>query len=165
MKGSMKPLVLLIRKAFLPAGVFVAVFVVHYLYFIAFPEQDPAQTGWVVVPKRTSFFQEYIEAQRYWLGYAYGLPIAFAAVALRSYRQSRCRASRNLALGGVAFSGFLAAVVCFVIGCCGSPMVVVWLTLFGVACLPLAKPLVAVLTTVSVGAAWWWMRRKMVRMA
>lgn len=162
MKGSTKPLMWRIRRAFLPGGVFVAVFVFHYLYFIAFPEHDPAQTGWIVLPKQTSFFQEYVEAQRYWLGYAYGLPIAFAAVALRSYRESRCSASRNLAFGGVAFSGFLAAVACFLTGCCGSPMLVVWLSLFGVAFLPLAKPLVAALTTVSVGAAWWWMRRRMV---
>lgn len=152
-----------IRRALLPIGVFIAVFVFHYLYFVTFPEKDPAQKGWVEVPRNTSFIKEYVENQDYWLGYAYGLPLAFAAVAIRSYRQTRCGASRKLAFGGVAFSGLLAAVVCFLIGCCGSPMLVIWLSLFGVAFLPFAKPLVAILTTLSVGVAWWWMKRRMVR--
>jgi len=96
----MGPVVWQIRRALLPTGVFIAVFVLHYLYFVSFPEQDPAQTGWVEVPRQTSFIKGYMEAQGYWLGYAYGLPLAFAAVAIRSYRQTRCGASRKLAFGG-----------------------------------------------------------------
>jgi hypothetical protein len=55
---------------------------------------------------------------------------------------------------------FLALAGCFLVGCCGSPMLVVYLSLFGAWFLPLAKPLVAVVTTISIAAAWWWMRRK-----
>jgi hypothetical protein len=151
-----------IRRAILPAAVFVTVLATHYLWLGLFPEQDPAQVRWAVIPEEASWFNKYVEAKNYWLGYAYGLSLAFAAVALRSYSQTRCTASRNLACGGVTFSGLLVAVGCFLIGCCGSPMLVVWLNIFGVSFIPLAKPLIALLTTVVIGGAWWWMRRRMV---
>jgi hypothetical protein len=38
-------------------------------------------------------------------------------------------------------------------------MLVVYLNLFGAGFLPLAKPLVAVVTTLSIIGAWWWMKR------
>ena len=40
------------------------------------------------------------------------------------------------------------------LGCCGSPMLAVYLSLFGAAFLPWAKPLIALLTTVTLFAAW-----------
>jgi hypothetical protein len=153
-----------IRRALLPIGAFFLVFSIHYLWLVIFPEQDPAQAKWVVLPQETSHLRNYIETQSYWLGYAYSLSIAFATVVLRRYRESRCGISRNLAVGGVTFSGLLVASGCFLIGCCGSPMLVVWLNLFGVKFLPLAKPFVAFLTTITLGAAWWWMERRTLKL-
>ena len=85
---------------------------------------------------------------------------SFAACALRRYRERRLCAARNLAIGGVTFSGFLAVAGCFMLGCCGSPMLVVYLNLFGAAFLPLAKPLMAGVTAVSLAVAWWWLTRR-----
>ena len=150
------------REGLLPLGVFVAVFAVHFLWLGLFPEQDPAQARWAALPAEgaASWLPNYIEAQSYWLGYSYGLSLAFAAAALRRYRRNRTCGAGKLALGGVTFSGFLAAAGCYLVGCCGSPMLVVWLNVFGAKFLPFAKPLMAAVTTFSIAGAWWWMARR-----
>lgn len=66
--------------------------------------------------------------------------------------------------GGLTFSGILAATGCFLLGCCGSPMLGVYLSFFGAAFLPLAGPFVAGLTTVLIGASYFWMNHR-VRLA
>ena len=60
-------------------------------------------------------------------------------------------------VGDAGVPGGLAVAGCFLIGCCGSPMLAVWISLFGAGFAPLAKPLVAILTTLSVGIGWAWM--------
>jgi len=124
-----------------------------------FPEQDPAQSRWATVAIPTSALAHYVESQDYWLGYSYALALSFSVLALRRYREGRFCAARNMAIGGATFTGFLAVAGCFLAGCCGSPMLVVYLNLFGAAFLPLAKPLMAGVTTISIGTSWWWMNR------
>ena len=155
------PVVRSLRSAALPLSIFVGVAVIHYAWVGLYPEQDPLQDRWIAVrtAMTPSWLQLYIETRSYWLGFSYALSIAFAAVALRRYREKRFCATRNLAIGGVTFSGFLAVAGCYLIGCCGSPMLAVYLSLSGTAFLPLAKPLVALLTTIFISAAWWWMNR------
>ncbi len=104
-------------------------------------------------------FDQYVATGGYWLGYSYALPLAFASVALRRYREQRMCRARTLAIGGVAFSGFLAVAACFLLGCCGSPMLAVYLSLFGAAFLPLAKLLIAAITTVLILGGSWWLRK------
>ena len=149
-----------LRRAILPGTVCVAVAAFHYVWLGLFPEQDPAQSRWVALDDERSWFQTYLEVQSYWLGYSYALSFGFAAVALRHYREHRSCGTRNLAIGGATFSSVLAVAGCYLIGCCGSPMLVVYLNLFGAAFVPLAKPLVAALTTVTIAGAWWWMSRR-----
>jgi hypothetical protein len=152
------------RRALLPIGTFVAVFAAHYLWLGLFPEQDPAQSGWAALPVERSWLRSYVDTQGYWLGYCYAVSLSFAAVAVRRYLGSRACDSpgcnpRGVALGSITFSGFLAAGGCFLIGCCGSPMLVVWMSLFGATFLPFAKPFLAALTTVAIVAAGWWVHR------
>jgi hypothetical protein len=155
-----------IRRSLLPALVFLSVGLVHYLWLGVFPERDPAQARWQTVPasEDASWFNRYVETQSYWMGYSYALPLAFAAVALRHYRecrQQRACAARNVAIGDVTLSGVAAAASCFLTGCCGSPMLAVYLSLFGASFLPLVKPLIALLTTVTVLLAYyWWIWRR-----
>ena len=139
---------------------FIIIFAIHFLWHGFFPEQNPLQSQWLLLPTGNSWVRDYIDAKNYWLGYSYGLSAAFASAAFRNYLKSPCRASKTFAIGGVTFSGLLAFAGCFLIGCCGSPMLVVWLNLFGAAFIPFAKPMVAVLTTLTIGPAWWWMARK-----
>ena len=149
------------RRAVLPVSVFLAVAAFHSLWLGAFPETDPLQGRWVAVESTSpaSWVARYIETQSYYLGFSYALALGFASVALRRYREERLCATRNLAIGGISFSGVLAVVGCYLLGCCGSPMLAVYLSLFGASFLPLAKPFVAALTTLMIGLSWWWMTR------
>lgn len=152
----------LLRRAALPVAVFLASVALHYLWTGYSLERECAQESRLTGEGccAPSWWAGYVGGRSYWLGYSYGLALAFAAVALRQYREQRMCAARNLALSGITLSGFLAVAGCFLVGCCGSPMLAVYVSLFGTAFLPLAKPLVAVLTTVSIGAGWWWLHRQ-----
>lgn len=151
----------ILRKAALPVMVFIVVALVHFLLLNVFSEQNPAQSRWATVlpVEEPSWIGRYVEGQNYWLGYTYALSLAFAAVAFRRYREKNSPSGKTLALGGVTFSGFIAFSGCFLLGCCGSPMLAVYLSLFGAGFLPLAKPLIAILTTAFVAGSWWWMSR------
>lgn len=78
----------------------------------------------------------------------------------RRYRERRQCADATLAVGGLTIGGAMSVVGCFLVGCCGSPMLGVYLGLFGAAFQPFAKPLSAILSAVSVALAWLWMRRR-----
>jgi hypothetical protein len=54
----------------------------------------------------------------------------------------------------------LAVAGCFLPGCCGSPMLPIYLSLLGPWFLPWAKPLSAILTALSILLGIWWIRRK-----
>ncbi len=149
------------RRSVLPALAFLFVIAAHFIWQGYFPEHDPVQDQWAAVPTttNTSWSTRYLETQAYLLGYSYGLSTAFAVLMLRRFRETQnCRAKR-ITIGSVTFSGLLAATGCFLLGCCGSPMLMIYLNLFGAAFLPLAKPLIALLTTAMVAVAWWWVKR------
>ena len=139
---------------------FLAVYAFHFLWLGFFPEEDPAQAQWVLLPVQKTWLETYLESGAYWMGYSYGLSAGFIVFAFRRYLLNRCRTSARFAIGGVTLTGGLAVAGCFLLGCCGSPMLIVWLNLFGAGFLPMAKPLVAGMTTLSVGAAWVWMHKR-----
>lgn len=150
------------KRAILPCAVFVLAAAGHFVYRGFFPERDPVQARWTAAPgmEDRSWVRAYIESQAYWLGFTYAASLAFAAAALRRYRQERLCAARNVAVGGVAWSGLLSVAGCYLLGCCGSPMLAVYLNLFGAAFVPLARPLVAGLSVLSILVAWRWMERR-----
>jgi hypothetical protein len=104
-------------------------------------------------------FSGYLENQDYWLGLSYALAAAFTVFALARWRNTRTGAVAG-ALTGVSFTAALAAFGCFMFGCCGSPMLPVWIGLFGARGLHLAKPIVAGLTIASLGVGYLLMLRK-----
>ena len=154
------------RRWLLPLAVFTVAFVIHafYVWHLA---RLPV-SGWAddsgTLDDGLWGFRAYIEAGEYLTGYSYALPLAFAAIALRRYRecrQQRMCAARNVAIAGVTLSGFLAGSGCFLLGCCGSPMLGIYLSFFGPSFLPLVKPLVAGVTTVMVAFSYyWWIWRR-----
>jgi hypothetical protein len=150
------------RRGLLPVSVFFIVGIVHYVWLGAFPERDLIQSHWVAVPlvQDASWWHRYVETQSYWLGVSNALSLAFGAFALRRYREDRLCAERTLAIGSVTVSGVLAVAGCYLLGCCGSPMLMVYASVLGTAFLPWAKPLLALITLVSVSVAWWWMNRR-----
>ncbi len=148
------------RQWRLPVLIFSVTLAVHYIWIGLFPEQDPDQSGWALLPVEASWLELYLEGQHYWLGYSYALSLGFVCYAMGHYWWSSCKTTGRVALGGLGFSGALLLAGCFLIGCCGSPMLIVWLNLFGAAFLPFAKPLIALLSTVSILATWLWIQSK-----
>lgn len=150
-----------LRRVLIPACVFIIVFVIHYIWLGLFPERSAAQNLWA--PVETNWLQTYIASQNYWLGFSYGLSLAFAAYAILRYREERISGARNLAVGSISFTGFLAIAGCFLLGCCGSPMLAVYISLFGAAFLPFIpfmKPFVALVTVISISLALIWMNHR-----
>lgn len=52
---------------------------------------------------------------------------------------------------------------CFLLGCCGSPMLGVYLALFGAKALGAGKPLMAGITLLSTGCGYWCLSRRFSR--
>lgn len=151
-----------LRRTLFTMAAFVTVGLAHFAWVCVFPDRDPAQERWAVVESETraSSVGRYLESGGYWLGFSYAYPAAFAANAFGRYLESRRRANQAFAVGGITASWILVAVGCFLTGCCGSPMLGVYLSLFGTSILPFAKPLLAGLTFLFVTLFWIWMVRR-----
>jgi hypothetical protein len=158
----------MILTRLIPAVVFVAIFVAHALYVGACAASAPS--GWtdfgisadVVGPLGLA---AYWRGQDYFIGFSYALAATFATWALsRSilFRQGRT-VTAGAAVGGVTLLGTLMAGGCFLIGCCGSPMLAVYLGLFGAKALGLGKSLMALVTLVSVSCGYWCLSRRLAR--
>lgn len=154
-----------IKQRLLTLISFSATWAIHYVWLGLFPESDPAQSQWVLVPVERSWWALYMESESYWLSYSYALCVAFIVMAAQRYLLTRCHASGRMVLGGMTLSGGLAVFGCFLVGCCGSPMLIVWINLFGAGFVPFAKPLIALMTTASLALAWFWMDRRAKRAA
>lgn len=142
-----------------PAAVMAGVFLVHYGWFVLYSPQ----ARWMSLGGGASFlrFRPYLEAQGPWVAWSYGISLAFMAVAFRRYLETRACGPGVVTIGSLTFTGMLSVFICFLAGCCGSPMLAVYLNLFGASFLPLARPLIAILTTASVVLAWIWMNRRL----
>ena len=129
--------------------VFAAVFAVHF-GFHAWRDARVA-SQWVVLDtvEHPSAWSRYVERQDFYLGYSYALAAAFTVFAVMSGIQRRRREVGGV-LGGVTLIGGLYAAGCFLVGCCGSPMLVVYLSLFGASFLGAVKPIVAGITSLSI---------------
>ncbi|MHC4828545.1 MAG: hypothetical protein ACYTEY_18490 [Planctomycetota bacterium] len=151
----------LIHRSVLPAASFIVVLGFHFAWIGLFPEDNPAQNRWVSIgpAAQPSWLARYIDGQHYWMGYVYALSLGFAVIAVRRYLEDRSCRARNFAIGGVTFSGFMSVAGCFLVGCCGSPMLGVYLSLFGAAFLPFAKPLAAAICTLLILGSYLWLRR------
>lgn len=110
-------------------------------------------------PLSLAGFKNYLQNQDYFLGLAYALAFAFATYALMQWRNSRRQALAGAAFG-LGLGSALWAGTCFLVGCCGSPMLSVWLGLFGTQAVGLTKPSVTAITALSVGCGYLCLRRK-----
>ena len=89
--------------------------------------------------------RDLLAGQDYFIGFAYALGASFTAWALTrciSFRHARVGAG-GAAVGGITLVGVLMAGGCFLIRCCGSPMLAVYMSLFGSRALGVGKPLTA----------------------
>ncbi len=102
----------------------------------------------------------YFQAQDYYTGFSYALGAAFAAWAVGGFLRSRQAAIAAGAAGSITLVGVLMTAGCFMIGCCGSPMLGVYLGIFGARALGIGKPLMALVSLISVGTGYWYLSQR-----
>ncbi|PIP20294.1 MAG: hypothetical protein COX40_05490 [Candidatus Omnitrophica bacterium CG23_combo_of_CG06-09_8_20_14_all_40_11] len=137
-----------IKKITILLTAFLIVSILHLLYF-KISEGNCGGVGW---------FSKYIEDKEYFLGISYGLSFAFIVFAFLKYKQNR-RSALKAAAGG----GLLAVVLwlsCFLFGCCGSPMLIVYLNLIGLSNLKIPKLVLLIMTIIFIGIGYIWLNRK-----
>jgi predicted Kef-type K+ transport protein len=105
-----------------------------------------------------SALARYVAAGDLWVGLSYAVAATFVAFSV--LRLIERRRSTGAALGGMALGGLLWAAICFVVGCCGSPMLPIYLGLLGPRFLGVTKPLTLVLTLASIAAGYAVMLRR-----
>ena len=144
------------KKQVYPAAAFILAFLSQAFYFgwSTLRSADPcAQSA------ADSLAAAYFGQQEYFLGFSYALAAAFTVYALLKFAADRKRAAAGAA-GGLALTGGLYAAGCFLLGCCGSPLLAVYLGFLGASYLSFAKPLVAAITLLSVIGGYFWLERK-----
>ena len=143
----------------LGAAAFAAVFVGHALYLRFLT--SASQKVWAdnFTPS-VSFWQGYIISQDYFVSFSYALSASFAIWATARFVYSRRRAAAIGAFGGVSLVTFLAATGCFLIGCCGSPMLPIYISLFGSQAAGIGKPLMALISLISIGGGYLYVVRR-----
>lgn len=140
------------KRTFYPALAFVAVVLLHGAYSL----WEAAR--WLSIDNAT-LFSLYLEQQDYFMGLSYGLAAAFTVYSFIRF-STRQRGGLTGAIGGITMTGILYFGGCFLLGCCGSPMLAVYLGLFGSSYAGFTKPIVLVVTAASIGLSWLWMRWK-----
>ena len=158
---------MIVRKS-LPGLGFLAVFVAHALYS-GMPAAS-APSGWADTDISATAvgplgLWAYWRGQDYFVGLSYALGVAFATWALsRCFSLGQGKAvAAGVAAGSITLVGVLMAAGCFLIGCCGSPMLAIYLGLFGAKVLGLGKPLTALITLISVSCGYWCLSRRFAR--
>ncbi|PIZ35681.1 hypothetical protein [Candidatus Aquicultor secundus] len=147
-------------KRFYLAIAFIATFFIHGVYLTW--QSMWASSKWIQTAADSSFLTNltrYFQTQDYLLGISYGLSLAFMVYAFLRLKEGQKSGAAGL-VGGATLTGLLYFGGCFLIGCCGSPMLVVYLNLFGAGFLGFAKPLVLILTMLSITIGYFWMERK-----
>ncbi len=140
------------KKILYPALAFFGVFILHGAYLLR------SAARWVSLDN-ASPLSLYLEQQDYFMGLSYGLAAAFTIYAFMRFTGGQ-RGGLTGAIGGITMTGILYFGGCFLFGCCGSPMLAVYLSLFGSSYAGFTKPIVLVVTIMSIGLSWLWMRRK-----
>ncbi len=140
------------KRTLYPALAFFVVVMLHGAYSL----WDAAR--WISIDK-TPLFSRYLEQQDYFMGLSYGLAAAFTVYSFMRFSTGQ-RGGLTGALGGITMTGILYFGGCFLLGCCGSPMLPVYLGLFGSSYAGFTKPIVLVVTVASIGLSWLWMQRK-----
>lgn len=146
----------MIKKRVYPAVAFLFAFFFHALYSAWRSSPSADQCGQAA---DTALLALYFVRQEYFIGFSYALSAAFTVYALLRFAAGRGRAAAGVA-GGLALTGGLYAAGCFLLGCCGSPLLAVYLGFLGASYLSFAKPLVAAITLLSVIGGYLWLERK-----
>ncbi|MFI5251972.1 MAG: hypothetical protein ACHQQQ_06010 [Bacteroidota bacterium] len=149
------------KKVFFSLMAFAIFLLLHASYSVWTSQKLAAR--WSELPG-TNYIALYFGRGEYFIGASYALTIGFSVYALMSFLENRKRGVAGI-IGGITLTGVLYVAGCFLIGCCGSPMLAVYLTLFGSSFLGFAKPLTFILTVASIVVGFMWIRRNSISAA
>lgn len=144
------------RKILYPLTTFIVIFILHVTYSIL--KMIKTSQQWVQI-ENINFLSLYLKQQDFLLGYSYALAGAFTIYAFIKFQENR-RNGLSGVVAGITLTGILYIGGCFLLGCCGSPLLVVYLSIFGSSFLGFTKPLVAIITTTSVLIGYFWIEKK-----
>ena len=144
------------KRILYPLIAFITVVILHAVYSIW--KGIRVSRKWVQM-EDIDWLRLYLERQDYFLSLSYALAGAFTVYALFRFLERRRNGAAGV-IGGLTLTGILYIGGCFLLGCCGSPMLAVYLGLFGSSFLGFAKPLVLVLTTISIAIGFFWLERR-----
>lgn len=144
------------KKHLIIAGSFLLTFFVHAFYIVLSSIHIAKKWNY---SHETNFILQYFTKQDFLLGLSYALAVAFTIYSLLQFLQNRKKGLKS-SIAGIGLTGIIYFLGCFLIGCCGSPMLVVYLNLFGASFLGFTKIIVFVLTTISILVCLWYMNRK-----
>lgn len=122
------------------------IFLFHFLYSVLTARSIADKWAYSVQP---SFASIYFEQQNYMIGLSYALAGFMTVYAVMKFKLNKKQGAKGL-IGGITLTGLLYTGSCFLLGCCGSPMLAVYLSLFGSSFLGFTKPLTLILTSASV---------------
>jgi hypothetical protein len=107
----------------------VVVFLSHLVWNVTMPYRATQDVFYMAPPLRERILA-HLSGDGLWLGASYALVACFLVIVLGRFRDNRREALAGAA-GGTLLVGGIYAFGCFMLGCCGSPMAVVWLSLLG----------------------------------
>lgn len=113
-----------------------------------------------VAPGIAERLRVYVRQKQVFMGYSYALSAGFMTLVLCTLLGRRKGATVAASAGGATLGAIFAALGCFFSGCCGSPMLAVYVSLFGASVAGFTEPLVAVITTAMVLGSYWWMAKR-----
>ena len=135
---------------------FISVFTLHLFFLVN--KNMRIYNNWAQM-QDMNFFSLYFQRQDYFIGLSYALAVAFTVYAIIRFIELNKKCLEGV-VGGVTLTGIIYFFGCFLIGCCGSPMLVVYMGLLGPKFLGFTKPLVFLFTIVSVLIGLYWIKRK-----
>lgn len=139
-------------KWLVPPAAFGLVLTVHALWFAHV--HDPGPWASFTPDGGSGGVPSYLD-ESIWLGLSYAAGAAFGAWCLLRLHGNHRRALPG-ACGGLALTGILYATGCFLLGCCGSPMLAVYLGVFGPRFLGITGPLTLLITLGSITVGYLW---------
>jgi len=135
---------------------FISVFTLHLLFSVN--KNMQIYNNWVQM-QDVNFLSLYFQRLDFFIGLSYALAIAFTVYAIIKFIALNKNCLEGV-VGGATLTGIIYFLGCFLIGCCGSPMLVVYLGLLGPKFLGFTKPLVFLFTIISVLIGIYWIKKK-----
>lgn len=148
------------RRFGYPAVAFIVVFCVDALIVAWRSARAASLWGTSQAGGMAAGLKAFFVSGDWYIGLAYALSAAFVVYAFSRLRAGQRSGGAVGIAGGVSAVGILYFASCFLLGCCGSPMLVLYLNWFGASFLGFTKPLVLGLTVVSLAIGYIWMERK-----